>query len=59
MDRNRFYCGGHQVSCCRFWWELGRKGFLEELKLKPRDERKGYQKVMGVTVQKNLSHMEL
>jgi hypothetical protein len=44
------------VSCCRFWWVFGHVGLLQELKLKARDQRKGYQEVMGVTVHYNLSH---
>jgi hypothetical protein len=47
------------VYCCRFWWELEPEGLFQELKLKARDQRKQYQEVVGVTVQKNLSHMEL
>jgi hypothetical protein len=47
------------VSCCRFWWELGHEGLFQELKLKARDQRKGYHEAVGVTVQQNLSHMEL
>jgi hypothetical protein len=51
------------VSCCRLWWEAGHEGHLQELKLKRRDQRKGYvikvQEVVGVTVQQNLRHIQL
>jgi hypothetical protein len=39
------------MSCCRFWLELGHEGLFQELKLRARDQRKGYQVVVGVTVQ--------
>jgi hypothetical protein len=51
------------VSCCRFWWEVRPEDRLQELKLKAGDQRKGYemkdQEAVGVTVQQNLSHVEL
>jgi hypothetical protein len=51
------------VSYCRFWWEVGHEDHLQELKLKARDQTKGYemkvQEAVGVTVQQNLSYMEL
>jgi hypothetical protein len=51
------------VSCCRFWWEVGPEDCLQELKLKARDQRKRYemkdQEAVEVTVQQNLSYMEL
>jgi hypothetical protein len=44
------------VSCCRFWWDVGHEGHLQELKLKVQDQRKGYamknQEVVGLTVQR-------
>jgi hypothetical protein len=62
MDGNRSYTRGYKVSYCRFWWEAGHEG-LQELKLKARDQRKGYvmkdKEVVGVTVQQNLRYMEL
>jgi hypothetical protein len=50
------------VSCCRFWWEAGYGGHLQQLRLKRGDQKKVYvmkDLVLGVTVQQNLIHMEL
>jgi hypothetical protein len=51
------------VSCCKFWWEAGHGGHLQQLSLKRGDQKEAYvmkdQEVLETTGQQNLIHMEL